>query len=70
MLILMQPNMMLNKPQFPTNQGVTNKFGATTYFAHETGLNKINLNGTEEPSVVSFNLETLIYLLKVMDNSF
>ena len=36
-------------PQFPTIQGVTNKFGATTYFEHETGLNKINLNGTEEP---------------------
>jgi hypothetical protein len=36
-------------PQFPVIQGVTNKFGATTYFEHETGLNKINLNGTEEP---------------------
>jgi hypothetical protein len=35
-------------PQFPTIQGATNKFGSTTYFEHERGVNKINLNGTEE----------------------
>ena len=35
-------------PQFPVIQGVTNKFGSTTYFEHERGVNKINLNGTEE----------------------
>jgi hypothetical protein len=35
-------------PGFPTIQGVTNSFGASTYFAHETGVNKINLNGTED----------------------
>ena len=35
-------------PRFSTIQGVTNTFGASTYFAHETGVNKINLNGTED----------------------
>jgi len=35
-------------PQFPVVNGVTNTFGATTYFAHETGVNKITLAGTEE----------------------
>ena len=32
-------------PTFPTINGVTNTFGATTYYAHEDGLNKIDLNG-------------------------
>jgi len=35
-------------PQFPVVNGVTNTFGASTYFAHETGVNKITLSGTEE----------------------
>ena len=49
MLILMQQNMIHHAtPGFPNIQGVTNKFGATTYFEHETGVNKINLNGTED----------------------
>ena len=39
------------------------------YFAQETGVNKINLNGTEDCyAVVLYNQETLIYLLKVMVN--
>ena len=32
-------------PSFPTINGVTNTFGATTYYAHEDGVNKIDLNG-------------------------
>tara|TARA_R100001079_G_scaffold101335_1_gene66247 strand:- start:459 stop:2594 length:2136 start_codon:yes stop_codon:yes gene_type:complete len=31
-------------PTFPTLQGATNTFGATTYFAQEVGINKIDLN--------------------------
>jgi hypothetical protein len=31
-------------PQFPTINGATNSFGASTYFAHETGVNAIGLN--------------------------
>ena len=31
-------------PQFPTINGVTNSFGASTYFSHETGVNAIGLN--------------------------
>jgi len=31
-------------PSFPTLQGATNTFGATTYFAQEVGINKIDLN--------------------------
>ena len=33
-------------PSFPTLQGATNTFGATTYFAQEVGINKIDLNKT------------------------
>jgi hypothetical protein len=32
-------------PNFPI-QGVTNRFGATTYYAHETGTDQINSSGT------------------------
>ena len=31
-------------PTFPTLQGATDTFGATTYFAQEVGINKIDLN--------------------------
>jgi len=31
-------------PQFPTINGATNSFGASTYFSHETGVNAIGLN--------------------------
>ena len=31
-------------PTFPTLQGATNTFGATTYYAQEVGINKIDLN--------------------------
>ena len=31
-------------PSFPTLQGATNTFGATTYYAQEVGINKIDLN--------------------------
>ena len=33
-------------PSFSTLQGATNTFGATTYFAQEVGINKIDLNKT------------------------
>jgi hypothetical protein len=32
-------------PQFPTVQGVTNTFGASTLFQHENGVNKVDLSG-------------------------
>ena len=31
-------------PQFPVVSGVTNSFGASTYFAHETGVNEVGLD--------------------------
>jgi len=34
-------------PTAPTINGVTNTFGASTYYAHEVGVNQINLAGTE-----------------------
>ena len=34
-------------PQFPTVNGATNTFGASTYFAHEEGVNEINLSGND-----------------------
>ena len=34
-------------PNFTNLSGATNTFGATKYFAQETGTNKIDLNGTE-----------------------
>jgi len=34
-------------PQFPTVNGATNTFGATTYYAHEVGVNQVSFNGTE-----------------------
>ena len=40
-------------PSFPTINGVTNTFGATTYYAHEEGTNKIDLNGAAS-AIVAF----------------
>ena len=34
-------------PSLTTLSGATNTFGATTYFAHEVGNNKVSLNGTQ-----------------------
>jgi len=34
-------------PTAPTINGVTNTFGASTYYAHEVGINQIDLNGAE-----------------------
>ena len=31
-------------PQFPLINGITNTFGASVYFAHETGVNSVGLN--------------------------
>ena len=31
-------------PQFPPVNGITNTYGSTTYFAHETGVNAVGLN--------------------------
>ena len=31
-------------PQYPLVNGVTNSFGASTYFAHETGVNEVGLD--------------------------
>ena len=31
-------------PQFPSVNGITNTYGSTTYFAHETGVNAVGLN--------------------------
>jgi hypothetical protein len=36
-----------NTPTFPTINGVTNAFGATKYWAQETGVNEVDINGTE-----------------------
>jgi hypothetical protein len=36
-------------PTFPTINGVTNTFGASTLFAHEEGTNQISLNGVSSP---------------------
>jgi hypothetical protein len=36
-------------PTFTNLSGATNTFGATKYFAHETGTNIIDLDGTETP---------------------
>jgi len=33
-------------PTFPTINGVTNAYGATKYWAHETGVNEVAYNGT------------------------
>ena len=34
-------------PSFPTINGATNTFGATTFFEHEVGNNQVALNGTQ-----------------------
>jgi hypothetical protein len=36
-----------NTPTFPTINGVTNAFGATKYWAQETGVNEVDINGVE-----------------------
>ena len=36
-----------NTPTFPTINGVTNTFGATKYWAQETGVNEVDANGVE-----------------------
>jgi hypothetical protein len=33
-------------PVFPTIQGITNKYGASTYYAQETGTDQVNSSGT------------------------
>ena len=33
-------------PVFPNIQGITNRFGASTYYAHETGTDQVNSSGT------------------------
>ena len=33
-------------PVFPDIQGITNRFGASTYYAHETGTDQVNSSGT------------------------
>jgi len=41
-------------PTFPTINGVTNTFGSSTYYAHETGVNEVDANGnaTAIPSYI------------------
>jgi len=34
-------------PSFPTINGVTNTYGSSKYWAHETGVNEIDANGVE-----------------------
>jgi hypothetical protein len=36
-----------NTPTFPTINGVTNAVGATKYWAQETGVNEVDINGAE-----------------------
>lgn len=36
-------------PQFPVIKGATDRFGASTYFAHETGVNEVGLNSNPVP---------------------
>ena len=36
-------------PSLTTLSGATNTFGASLYFAHEVGFNRVDLNGTETP---------------------
>jgi len=36
-----------NTPTFPTINGATNTFGASKYWAHETGVNEVDANGVE-----------------------
>jgi hypothetical protein len=36
-------------PQFPVIKGATDKFGASTYFAHETGVNEVLLDANPVP---------------------
>jgi len=33
-------------PTYPIVQGVTNNYGSSKYWAHETGINQLNANGT------------------------
>jgi hypothetical protein len=33
-------------PVFPDIQGITNRFGASTYYAHEVGTDQVNSSGT------------------------
>jgi len=33
-------------PVFPTIQGITNKYGASTFYQHETGTDQVNSSGT------------------------
>jgi hypothetical protein len=42
---LMQQNLHSNTPTFPTINGVTNTFGSSKYWAHETGVNEVDANG-------------------------
>jgi hypothetical protein len=36
-----------NTPTFPVINGATNTFGASKYWAHETGVNEVDANGVE-----------------------
>ncbi len=48
MMYLMQQNIRSTAtPTISNLSGATNTFGASTYFGHEVGTNKIALDGTE-----------------------
>jgi hypothetical protein len=42
-----------NTPTFPTINGVTNTYGATKYWEHETGVNEVSFTGVET-AITSF----------------
>jgi len=42
-----------NTPTFPTINGVTNTFGSSKYWAHETGVNEVDANGNST-AITSF----------------
>ena len=56
-----------NTPTFPTINGATNTFGASKYWAHETGVNEVDANGGNlQQLVLLFSQVTMTLLtLKV-----
>ena len=44
---------LTNTPTFPTINGVTNTYGATKYWEHETGVNEVSFTGVET-AITSF----------------
>jgi hypothetical protein len=53
-------------PNFPTILGITSKYGASTYYAQETGTDQINSSQVPLPLMLIFNRVILILRIPII----